>query len=75
MECFAGNRERCDSIASFTDFFKKTYDIVSESNLLKSSPETFEQQRSHYPVRREPKAYKGDLPKGFKEKFGVFFEE
>ncbi len=22
MECFAGNRERCDSIASFTDFFK-----------------------------------------------------
>ncbi len=62
------------STLNCTDFFKKTYDIVSESNLLKSSPETFEQQRSHYPVRREPKAYKGDLPKGFKEKFGVFFD-
>ena len=61
------------STLSITDFFKKTYDIVAESNLLKSSPETFEQQRSNYPVRREPKAYKGNLPKGFEERFGVFF--
>lgn len=60
---------------SIPDFFKKTYDIIAESNLLKSSPETFEQQRSNYPIRREPKAYPGNLPKGFKEKFGVFFEK
>ncbi len=62
------------SSLSFTDFFKKTYDILAESNFLKSSLETFEQQRSNYPVRREPKAYLGNLPKGIEEKFGVFFE-
>ena len=61
------------SVLSFTEFFKKTYNILSDSDLLKSSPETFEQQRSNYPVRREPKAYKGNLPEGFEEKFGVFF--
>lgn len=58
---------------SIVDFFKETYDIVSESNHLKSSPQTFEQQRSNYPVRREPKAYLGYLPEGFEERFGVFF--
>ena len=59
---------------SFNDFFKTTYDILTESNLLKSSPETFERQRSHYPVRREPKAYWGNLPDSFEKRFGVFFE-
>lgn len=58
---------------SIFDFFIETYDIVSESNYLKSSPETFELQRSNYPIRREPKAYLGYLPEGFEEKFGVFF--
>lgn len=60
---------------SIPEFFKKTYDIIAESNFLKSSPETFEQQRSNYPVRREPKAYQGKLPKEFENKFGVFFEK
>ena len=59
---------------SINEFFKNTYNILSDSNLLKSSPETFEQQRSNYPVRREPKAYKGNFPEGFEERFGVFFE-
>ncbi|MFV0392561.1 MAG: 4-phosphoerythronate dehydrogenase [Paludibacteraceae bacterium] len=58
---------------AIADFFLKTYDIVSESNLLKSSPETFEKQRSKYPFRREPKAYRGNCPNGFEEKFDVFF--
>lgn len=30
------------------------YDIRSDSNRLKKSPETFEQQRETYPIRREP---------------------
>ncbi len=58
---------------TFSGFFKATYDIIAESNLLKSSPDTFELQRSQYPVRREPKAYRGNCPEGFEERFRVFF--
>lgn len=57
------------------DFFLETYDILRDNNLLKSSPETFEKQRSDYPFRREPKAYKNRLPKGFEKQFPLFFEE
>lgn len=55
------------------DFFTKTYDIVADSERLKHSPETFEKQRSNYPFRREPIAYKNNLPKGLMERFPLFF--
>ena len=58
---------------TFSEFFLQTYNILSDNNLLKSSPDTFELQRSQYPVRREPKAYRGNCPEGFEKKFGVFF--
>jgi erythronate-4-phosphate dehydrogenase len=38
-------------------FFLETYDIEADSMRMKFSPETFEKQRSHYPFRREPRAY------------------
>jgi erythronate-4-phosphate dehydrogenase len=34
-----------------------TYPIMQDHNRLQGSPETFEQQRGHYPVRREFPAY------------------
>ncbi|MHB9055566.1 MAG: 4-phosphoerythronate dehydrogenase PdxB [Paludibacteraceae bacterium] len=58
---------------SIADFFLKTYDITADSSLLKSSPETFERQRSNYPVRREPKAYTENCPDEIEERFGFFF--
>ena len=59
---------------SFEDFFLGTYNIEADSNLLKSSPATFEKHRSDYPIRREPKAYRDNCPEGFADLFGVFFE-
>ncbi len=59
---------------SIADFFLETYNIEADSLRLKASPETFEKQRSDYPFRREPKAYRGNCPEGFEEKFGFFFE-
>ena len=58
---------------SISSFFLESYNILADSELLKSSPATFELQRSRYPIRREPKAYLGYLPEGFEKKFGVFF--
>ena len=58
------------------DFFLKTYDIETDSMLLKHSPESFEKQRSNYPFRREPKAYismlNADFRENFARNFGVF---
>lgn len=39
------------------EFFLQTYDIEADSRRLKEHPEHFEQLRSNYPFRREPKAY------------------
>lgn len=64
----------CISTTDDYDFFLQTYDIEKDSMLLKSSPDTFEQQRSFYPFRREPKAYSKCLPSGFSKKFHLFFE-
>lgn len=64
----------CISVDNECDFFLKTYNIEADSLLLKSSPETFELQRSNYPFRREPKAYSDCLPEGFINKFHLFFE-
>ena len=58
------------------DFFLATYPIETDSKNLQLAPENFENQRSHYPFRREPKAYFEMLNKDFSEnfvkKFGVF---
>lgn len=58
------------------DFFLKTYDIEADSLLLKKSPETFENQRSNYLFRREPKAYflmlNDDFRGSFEQRFKVF---
>jgi len=40
---------------------KYTYQIAEDSRRLKNSPETFEQQREEYPVRREFQFYKPEL--------------
>lgn len=41
----------------FCRLAKHTYNIVADSDALKKSMATFEQQREEYPVRREPEAY------------------
>ncbi len=41
----------------FEELSLMSYDIYKDSQQLKSSIETFEQQRSNYPVRREPGYY------------------
>lgn len=35
-----------------------TYDVLRDDRILRDSPETFEKQRSHYPLRREFSAYR-----------------
>ena len=40
---------------------KATYDVVNDSNKLKSYPDTFEKQRGNYPVRREFSAFTVNL--------------
>lgn len=65
--------EGCFTQYSVNGFFKATYNVDAESDALKASPRTFELQRGNYPVRREPKAYGGNLPAGFEAKFGLFF--
>lgn len=59
---------------SVEDFLTSTYNIEADSNRMKLSPETFEKQRSDYPFRREPKAYKDRSPKGFDMQFALFFD-
>ncbi|MDR1585580.1 MAG: 4-phosphoerythronate dehydrogenase [Prevotellaceae bacterium] len=62
---------------SFPQFFINTYNVEADSALLKSTPSGFEQQRSNYPFRREPKAYLNRMEAGFskqiKKQFEVFF--
>jgi len=59
------------------DFFLQTYDIEKDSKRLKNAPETFEQQRSDYWFRREPKGYENMIPENLlselKKNFSVFF--
>jgi erythronate-4-phosphate dehydrogenase len=38
---------------SIEEYLYSTYDILSDDNRLRQSPETFEDQRNHYPIRRE----------------------
>jgi len=59
---------------SAVDFFLETYDIEADSLRLKKSPETFENQRSNYLFRREPKAYFSMLNDDFRGKFESRFE-
>lgn len=54
---------------TFSSFLQDTYQIEEDSLRLKFSPETFERQRSHYPYRREPKAYLSIMNKEFREEF------
>ncbi|MFV0472282.1 MAG: 4-phosphoerythronate dehydrogenase [Paludibacteraceae bacterium] len=60
------------------DFFLESYNIEKDSNTLKKSPETFENQRSDYPVRREPKYYReliqAELLETLENDYKVFFE-
>lgn len=37
--------------------FLATYDVMQDDRTLRQSPDTFEQQRGNYPLRREYKAY------------------
>lgn len=64
----------CVSAINNCDFLLQTYNIEADSKSLKNSPNTFEQQRSFYPFRREPKAYLKCLPDGFSKKFHLFFD-
>lgn len=56
------------------DFYLTTYDIESDSNPLKENSQNFELQRSHYPFRREPKAYFNHLHDDFINKLGLFWK-
>ena len=62
------------SFESPMDFFLQTYNIEADSQQLKSFPEGFENQRSNYIFRREPKAYLNQLEEDFKEKLTKQFE-
>lgn len=59
------------------DFFLQTYNIESDTKILKNSPSTFEQQRSDYWFRREPKGYEDmmstNLLNKLKTDFKIFF--
>lgn len=59
-------------------FLLKTYDVEEDSLRLKFSPGDFENQRSNYPFRREPKAYLSLLNERFRadfeKRFKVFVE-
>jgi len=49
MDCTSKPREQI-----FTEICRFAYNIHIDSDNLKKSPETFEQQRESYPIRREP---------------------
>jgi len=42
---------------SLEDYLYATYDILQDDQRLRLSPATFEDQRNHYPIRREYHAY------------------
>jgi erythronate-4-phosphate dehydrogenase len=42
---------------SLEDYLYATYDILQDDLRLRNTPEAFEDQRNHYPVRREYQAY------------------
>ncbi|MDR2854332.1 MAG: 4-phosphoerythronate dehydrogenase [Prevotellaceae bacterium] len=54
-------------------FYLKTYDIEQDSNRLKENPLNFEDIRSRYAFRREPKAYFKELSDDFINKIGRFW--
>lgn len=60
------DKERFERIE---DFLTTTYDVSTDSELLKEQPEKFEHFRSHYPFRREPKAYPLFLPQVLCQEF------
>ncbi|NDV46853.1 4-phosphoerythronate dehydrogenase [Paludibacter sp. 221] len=66
------------SVSNINRFFLDTYDIEKDSLQLKANPDAFEDLRSHYPFRREPKAYIGmmndRLRNDFERKFKVFLK-
>ena len=45
------------SRVTYHDYIRATYDILADDRRLRESPETFEDQRNHYPERREFSAY------------------
>ncbi len=45
---------------SLPDYLLETYDLPADDRRLRESPETFEEQRNNYPVRREFNAYQID---------------
>ncbi len=45
---------------SLQDYLLETYDLPADDRRLRESPETFEEQRNNYPVRREFTAYQID---------------
>lgn len=49
IDCNPKSREEI-----FAELSNFAYNIGFDSNMLKNSPETFEQQRESYPIRREP---------------------
>ncbi len=54
---------------TISSFLQDTYPIESDSLRLKFTPDTFERQRSHYPFRREPKAYLSMMNDTFRDEF------
>ena len=48
----------------FAELSLFAYDIYSDSRRLKSSPDTFEEQRGTYPIRREPEALNVEIDGG-----------
>lgn len=62
-----GSGKSCTSIVQEAVFH--TYPIIEDHKRLQQSPQTFEQQRGHYPVRREFPAYKVQLLHGKPEAY------
>lgn len=66
------------NINNIQDFFLETYHVDQDSEHLKLSPESFEDLRSNYPFRREPKAYLNEvsetIKKELEDQFPVFLQ-
>jgi len=54
-----------ESLVTLSDYILSTYDILADDRRLRESPESFEEQRNNYPVRREFGAFTIDpFPEG-----------
>lgn len=51
---------RFDSVSAACSIFLKTYNVMFDSAYFKANPDTFEQYRGDYPLRREIVAYQLD---------------